>query len=188
MRIVAFGHQKNVGKDTAAKFLTTHARTILGFSTVRKIGFADKLKSICFELYSWAGLMPGPFYEEPHTRHLKEIVLPLIGKSPRRIWIDFGQSTRERVYNETWSDYLFMGQQYDLMINSDLRFPHECDAIHKRGGKVYLIERPSIPHTSDEADDPLLGYPGWDGKILNDSDFGVFYARTITTVFGATSK
>ncbi len=102
MKILAFGHEKDVGKDTAAGFAMTITRTKNLVRRASKAGFADKLKAVCFELYGWGGLMPGPWYEEGNNRHLKEIVLPKLGKTPRRIWIDFGNSVRAAVRDDTW--------------------------------------------------------------------------------------
>src|SRR6187549_508755 len=99
MKMIAFGHQKDVGKDTAARFVMTHLRMNSRVKKVEKHGFADKLKDVCYQLYAWAGLMPGPWYEEsPEKRKLKEVVLPAIGKSPRQIWISFGNEVKDATF------------------------------------------------------------------------------------------
>lgn len=178
-KMIAFGHEKNVGKDTAARFLTTHLRMKRKGSNIQKHGFADKLKDQCYQLYSWAGLMPGAWYDEPENRTLKEVALPLIGKSPRRIWIDYGQAVRANVLDTTWIDYIHYTYRCDLIIISDLRFPMEADRILQLGGLLFKINRPDIPHTSDEADDPLLEYKRWTANIPNDGSLNLFYERVI---------
>lgn len=185
MLAIAFGHQKDVGKDEAAKFVMSHLRTNSRFPRVQKKGFADKLKDVCFQLYSWAGLMPGPWYEEnSERRKLKEVVLPLIGKSPRQIWISFGNEVKAATYTHTWVDYLLKTTQCDFLAVSDMRFPYEADRIKALGGIVVKILRPSVPHTSDAADDPLLSYTDWDAVIVNDGTLGDLYNKVISVVDG----
>ncbi len=182
MKFLAFGHEKDVGKDTAAKFAMSHLRSNSIFKSVQKRGFAEKIKQICFELYSWTGLMPGPYYDEPENKKLKEVILPLIGKSPRQIWIDFGQGVRHSTYNETWLDYLLLNTKCDFLIITDLRFPEEAERIQKYGGWLVKILRPSIPHTSDAADDPLLTYEKWNCIIKNDQDLEYLHTQVIDVV------
>jgi hypothetical protein len=171
MKILAFGHQKDVGKDTAARFAITHVRANSRARDVQKHGFADKLKDVCFQIYAWAGMMPGPWYEEsPERRKLKEVVLPKLGKSPRQIWIAFGNEVKNAAYRYTWLDYLLNTVRCDFLVISDMRFPDEADRIRESGGRVVKILRPSVPHSSDAADDPLLSYDRWDAVISNDGD------------------
>jgi hypothetical protein len=178
MKVIAFGHQKDVGKDTAARFVMTHLRTNSRVRKVEKRGFADKLKDVCFQLYSWAGLMPGSWYEESaERRKLKEVVLPALGKSPRQIWIAFGNEVKNAAYRDTWLQYLFQSVKCDFLIISDLRFPNEAEFIQANGGRVVKVVRPSVAHTSDAADDPLLAFAGWDHIITNDSDLTGFYQQ-----------
>lgn len=177
---LAFGHEKGVGKDTAARFLVSHLRTTRNGSNIQKKGFADKLKSMCYELYSWAGLMPGPWYEEnSHRYKLKDEILPLLGKSPRKVWIEFGTSVGRAVYGSTWVEYLLRNAKCDILIVSDCRFPDEADMIKKRGGFVFKIERPGTVRSSDIADDALLGYDGWTGIIQNDSELFDFNNKIV---------
>src|SRR5215831_16002209 len=88
-KMIAFGHRKSVGKDSAARFLCSHLRIHLKGSNIQHHGFADKLKNVCHQLYGWAGLQDREYYETPDTYKLKDEVLPVLGKSPRQIWIEF---------------------------------------------------------------------------------------------------
>ena len=121
--------------------------------------------------------MPGSWYEISENRHLKETILPLLGKSPRRIWIDYGQAVRAHVLDTTWIDYVQYTFNCHVIIIRDLRFPMEADRILELGGCIYKIVRPDVPHTSDEADDPLLEYPRWTGIIMNDGSLNLLYER-----------
>jgi hypothetical protein len=181
MKILAFGHQKRVGKDTACRFALTHIRSSNLVRHVEKRGFADKVKSVTHDLYKWAGLESGSFYEEAQNEHLREVVLPLIGKTPRQIWISFGNEVKAATYRDTWIDYLLHSVKCDFLIISDLRFPNEAEKIKSMGGKVIKICRPSVPHTSDAADDPLLNYDGWDNIIYN-LEIDQFYKDVCSTV------
>jgi hypothetical protein len=185
VKILAFGHQKRVGKDTAAGFAMTHLRSTSRCARVTKKGFADKLKQVCYELYSWAGLMPGPWYEEPEHQRLKEVVLPRIGKSPRQIWISFGNEVKAATYMDTWVDYLLHQSSYDFLLISDMRFPNEADRVKAMGGRVVKIIKPDVPHTSDAADDPLLDYDRWDAVITNKhGHLNKFYQDVVDYVEG----
>ena len=176
-KIIAFGHQKRVGKDTAGRFLMTHIRTTRRNSHIVKGGFADKLKDVCYQLYKWAGLQPAEYYEE-HPE-MREVILPLIGMTPREIWIKFGNGVRSTVYDDTWLDYFIHSVKADIIINTDCRFANEANKILAAGGAVIKIMRPSVPHTSDAADDPLLFYDKWTDVIVNDGDLDCFYHQVI---------
>ena len=83
---------------------------------------------------------------------------------------------------DTSVEYLLNNTKCDLLIVSDRRFPEEAQRIQICGGMVFKIERPSIPHTSDLADDPLLNFRGWDGIITNGGDLADFHGQVIQTV------
>lgn len=170
--LIAFGHEKKVGKDTISKFLIQELRLKYKGIYVQKAGFADKLKKICFDLYSWAGLRSKDYYDE--NLNEKEKPLPKLGKSARQIWIEVGNKLRE-VYEHTWIDSLLLGSSADVLIISDLRFPNEANRILKHGGFTFKLERPEIKHTSDAADDALIGYSNWTEILLNNSDLTHLY-------------
>ncbi len=185
MKILAFGHQKRVGKDTAARFAMTHLRSNSKVRKAEKRGFADKLKQVCFELYAWAGMMPAAFYEENGKGPLKDVVLPKLGKSPRDIWIAFGNEVKAAAYRDTWVDYLFSSTKCDFLVISDMRFPYEADRIKGLGGVVIKIVKPDVPHTSDAADDPLLSYDRWDCVLTNvHGDMNRLYSDVTAIVDG----
>lgn len=159
MKIIAFGHRREVGKDTAATFLVSYLRTNKKGISVRKLGFASKLKEISHSLYSWAGLKDEEYYEQNYKE--KEVVLPTLGKTPRQIWIEVGNYMRQ-VHNDTWLAYLFLGVKADYMILKDLRFPNEAEAVKKHGGLVIRIDRASVQKHDDYADSALAEYKDWD--------------------------
>ena len=128
MLIFAFGHKKSVGKSYAARAVYNFLSPEL---VVKIDGFANKLKDICYQLYWWAGLQPGDYYESEENYHKKNIILPFINISPREIWLKFGtNAVRNHVYQHTWVDYLINYHKQtkcDVLLITDLRFPDEFD-------------------------------------------------------------
>lgn len=182
IKIIAFGHRKEVGKDTASKYLITELRIRRPGISVRMVGFADKVKDVAFQLFGWAGLMPGDFYEEPQNLHLKEVILPKLGKTPRQLWIGVGNGIRAATgYDGTWLDYVFNHVKCDVMVIKDMRFPTEAEGVKRAGGWVYKINCPWAPVVADGADDPLENYQGWTGEIDNDrhGDFRHLHGQVI---------
>jgi hypothetical protein len=176
--IIAFGHLKGTGKDTIARYLAACVKTQRPGMTVIKTGFADLLKDVCYMLYGWAGLKPGYEYEDTEGRAKKEEVLPALGKSPRRIWIEVGNKIRD-VYEDTWIDFVLKGVSADLLIISDLRYPNEAEKIKAQGGLVFKVTRGSQQYTSDVADDALLDYQGWTDGVLNDGTLEELYHKAV---------
>lgn len=162
-KIIAFGYKKGVGKSTAAKFLSTFLR-LQGIST-KQVSFAAKLKDVSYQLYRWAGLQRGVYYETHYEQ--KEITLSLVGKSPRDIWIELGNKVRE-IYPETWISCALQSDKQDFIIITDLRFPNEAQAIKDLGGLLVRIDRPGQVAGTDPAEVSLDSWTDWD-KIINNS-------------------
>ncbi len=168
MKIIAFGYKKGSGKDTAGKFLSTHLKITAGHLKVKQISFAAKLKDISHQLYGWAGIRPGVYYETHWER--KEKVLPKLGLSPRDIWISIGNKMRE-VYSDVWINFALHGVDADILIISDLRFINEAKAILKADGWLAEILRDGIPKGTDPAEVELDNWTNW--KYIIDN-FGTF--------------
>jgi hypothetical protein len=164
MKIIAFGHQKGVGKDTAARFLDTILRIKAPKLKVKHISFAGKLKDISFQLFGWAGIKPAVYYES-HPE-CKEHIIPELNMSARDIWIDIGNKMRE-VYPTVWLDYALGGIKADVIIISDLRFVNEANAVRAAGGTLIKIVRPDLPRGTDLAETSLLDWEDWDQVIAN---------------------
>ena len=173
---IAFAHRKRVGKSSASKFLCSYLRFKRHGSNIQTAAFADKLKLLCYELFSWAGLQPGSYYDDEEHQHEKEIILPLVKKSPRTLWIEVGNKMRE-VYPMIWIDSLIQSprlQGCDVCILTDLRYPNEAEAVQASSGFVYKIDRKDAPDTSDIADDALNDYTDWNGVIENNGTLKEF--------------
>ena len=178
--IVGLGHRKRTGKDLFGEFLCESLKAY--GSTADRSSFAWSLKSVCNQLYGWAGMRHGDFYElNPSARD--EILAPL-GKSPRQVWIEVGNKLRD-VYPLTWIQSVLGDECYaDVLIVRDVRYPNEVDAIRERGGLLIKIERPDVRHTDDVADCALDGFDGWDHVIVNDGPVGRLKERADDLVNG----
>jgi hypothetical protein len=179
-KIIAFAHRRRVGKDTAAKLLDTILRVKKPGIRIAKLSFAAKLKDICHQLFGWAGLQPGIFYEDERNSHLRETILPKIEKSPRQLWIEAGNKMRE-IYSDVWLDYMLYGMPaVDVLIISDLRFRNEATKVHSLGGQVIKLVRDSAPVSDDTSDCALDGYIDFDKIIENHGDMHDLHSKMET--------
>lgn len=165
MKIIAFGHKKGTGKDTAGKFLDT----ILRANNINscRASFADKLKDVAFQLYAWAGLKRGIYYETHYNE--KEGVLPEIGLSPREIWINIGNKLRE-VYPDTWLDFVLKGVNCDVVIVTDLRFWNEAMKLREQDAVLVRMLRDGISAGDDPAETSLNDWDDWNYEVDNNGD------------------
>ena len=164
MKIIALGHKKDVGKDTFAKFMMTYLRCECPELKIKRISFAEKLKDVCYQLYSWAGLQRAIYYES--HRDEKEKVLPQLWKSPRQIYIEVGNKLRE-VYDDTWIDFVLKDIVADIIIITDLRFKNEANAVKSLNGQLIRIDRPDRELGTDPAEVDLDSWTDWDLIISN---------------------
>lgn len=163
-KIVGFAYKKGVGKDTIAKFLSTYLKCEHPNLRIKQISFAAKLKDICFQLYGWAGLKRGIYYES--HREEKEIILLKLGLSPREIWISIGNKLRE-VYTHTWIDFALNGIEADIIIITDVGFVNEATAIVKRNGWLFKLRRDGLLQGTDGREVELDSWHEWRGIIDN---------------------
>lgn len=172
-RIVAFGHRKGTGKDTAASFAVERAfhhsinRGHIETIPIAKASFASRLKVSCYFLFGWAGIRMEEYYERSSTRHLKEEILPAIGKTPRQIWIEYGMAMRA-IHEDIWIDLMF--EQYSrhrFLAIADLRFPNEAKRLRDLGAVLVRVDNPGVRTTDDVADNALAGFTDWDHVIVN---------------------
>lgn len=167
LKIIGLGHYKRTGKDSLARATVVAGGLMSPPCLIKHVSFAKALKEVCHQLYSWDGLQGPLFYETKTGEKLKEVVLPTIGKSPRQIWIDFGQAVRDCVYSATWRDCVTQRRYQNVhgIIISDVRFPNEAEAIKSAGGLLVKVIRPKFKPGSDYADQALVGYDGWDHVV-----------------------
>jgi hypothetical protein len=143
---------------------------------VQEISFASKLKDIAFQLYGWAGIKRAVYYET--HRDDKEKVLPLIGKSPRQIWIELGNKCRE-IYQATWIDYALNGVNGDVIIITDMGFTNEATAILAKGGLLVKLVRDGILLGTDPREIELDNWDNWDRIIKNNGSLDDLYQEAV---------
>lgn len=178
--LIAFGHRRRAGKDTACNFCVTHTRATTKRQLIVKAAFADKMKAMCHDLYAWAGLREGSYYDE--YPEFKEQIIPALGKSPRQIYIEFGTSVGRSIFADTWLEFV-LHLKADYKFVSDLRFPNEGHAILQAGGQVWRIDNPRVAMHDDVADSAMVDFKDWTGVIVNDGDLHTFHARILRSIF-----
>jgi hypothetical protein len=169
-RIIGLGHRSRMGKDTVATLLHAALKLDHGKLKVKTVSFASKIKSICHELYGWAGVKDEQHYENyPEDR---ATIIPYFGHDVVTLWIKFGTpAIREQVHQNTWVDYIInTNHKCDVLIVKDVRFYNEADPIIDAGGWVYKIHNPRVPYRDSVADNALEDYPRFTGTLINDSD------------------
>lgn len=175
--IVGVGYKKGRGKDTFCDVLINHAQRFRPDLKIRKLGFADKLKDVAYQLWGWAGLHPGIYYDERYE--LKEVILPKIGLSPRELWLGVGNGMRE-IYGSTWVDYALNGVKGDIILVKDMGFTNEAKAIQEKGGILIKINRPEQPHATDAREVELDDWTDWNHVIENDHNIQALAIRAIS--------
>lgn len=175
-KIIGIGYKKNSGKNSFAKFLTTHIHCTEPKLKVKEVSFALKVKDIAFQLYSWANLKRAIYYETHYSD--KEIVLPELGLSPRDIWIGVGNKMRE-IYPGTWIEYALNSIKEDVIIITDLGFGNEARSIRDRNGILIKLHRDGIPRGTDARETELDSWPGWDFVIENNGSLDDLYKKAV---------
>lgn len=174
MRVVAFGHKSRVGKDTAAGFLTTQLRMRKQNINVQEVSFATLLKKVTHEMFAWAGVKPGEYYETRPDERNK--ILADLGMDVVQLWVAVGE-TMNTICDKVWVNSLFENRKADILIIRDLRRPQEADAVVQRGGLKIKITKKDAPVRNTVSDNWLNEYQGWDLVIENDGTLNELYDK-----------
>src|SRR5687767_14030894 len=113
-KIVAFGHNKNVGKDEIIKFLIDILRPQMRAQRIVRRGFADKLYEACHIIYGWAGFKTREYYAA-HPSSKNDMLLT--GMTVRDTLIKVGNKVRD-VYGDTWIEANLRTENFDLLFVS----------------------------------------------------------------------
>lgn len=172
MKIIALGHQKGVGKSTLAKFLITELRVRNKGFKIGQLSFADGVKDISHQLFSWTGLKDGQYYENVYQD--KENPLKC-GLTPRDIWIDIGNKMRE-IDPNVWIELAFYNCDYDIAIISDLRFQNEARWLENHDACNIKVHK-DVSRGDDPAEIDLLDYDNWCMEIDNNGTLQDLYSQ-----------
>lgn len=160
------------GKDTAAAYLAAHY-ALLSYA------FADPLKAAIAQMFDLT------------TAHiegdLKELTLPVIGKSPRQLMQLLGTEWgRNMVHDQLW---LLLAQQhianqlecdqsrYSGIVIRDVRFENEAQWIRSQGGYVVHILRPDAQQVAAHSSETRLHVRDNDTVIHNDAGLDEFHSE-----------
>jgi len=144
--IIAFGHKKRTGKDSAGQYLERK----YGFV---RLAFADALKEGAMAIFGLSHVQCyGP-------TEIKEAVDPRWDMSPRGILQAMGEGMRQAIYPDVWVRIVqerMLADRTKNYVITDLRYPNEAQMVRKLGGMLVRIDRPGIPqdnHISETAMD-----------------------------------
>lgn len=126
-KIIGLAGRARSGKDTVA--------TLFG-GTHRIVRFAQPIKEAVKALYGWSDIAV--------ETEIKDFVDPHWGVSPRSAMQHVAQTTRLFVANDFFVRRLFDSWEGDAIVIPDVRYKHEVDAIHARGGITIKITREGI--------------------------------------------
>lgn len=159
MKIIGLGHYSRAGKDTFANLLVSYLKPL----RAEKVAFAWKLKDICHQLYSWAGVREPEYYETDEGAAARQVVLPTLNLTPVQLWVNMGTpAIRGQVYDATWLDFVLKSDHdCDVLIIPDVRFPNEAEAIRQAGGQLAKVVRTGYGPSTD-IDCILSDFNGWD--------------------------
>lgn len=165
MKIVAFGHRRRVGKNTAADFLFSALKNQNSKMKIFKGGFADAVKEQAHNMFGWAGVHPAYYYE--NNPGSKEEILPALGLSARDIWIHIGEEMR-KICPLLWVHLLWenIPSDTDVVIIYDLRKIPEAEYIINQGGTCHRVLR-EVQKFSDPVDSELEHFKSWGVDVEN---------------------
>jgi hypothetical protein len=181
MNIIGIAGRAGAGKDAAASVLVES----FGFC---RISLADEMKRICARIYWWG---PGRLWGPSENRNRPDPSTG--GLTARKALQHLGTEWGRAMYENTWINralgdarQVLAGMTYDREVGvcandapvpaahgvviPDVRFRNEFDAIKAIGGRVWLVDRPGVGLTGEEAlhaSEAGLGDAPFDAIIRN---------------------
>lgn len=126
--IIGLVGRSRVGKDTAASFFE-------GTHTIRRL--AQPVKDACKVLYGWSDV------EVESSK--KEDIDPRWGLTPRVAMVHLTQALRQCNGTDFFTKRFFETWDGTPVVIPDVRFSHDVDEIHRRGGVTIKITREGGP-------------------------------------------
>jgi hypothetical protein len=126
-KIIGLAGRARSGKDTVATFFE---------GTHRVVRFAQPVKDAVKVLYGWN--------DDYVESGIKDRVDPKWGLTPRSAMVHIAQTTRMFAANDFFVKRLFDSWDGEPIVIADVRYKHEVDAIHERGGITIKITREGL--------------------------------------------
>jgi len=160
--IIGILGRSRVGKDTVTNILVQEFRKSgYDYNVVR---LASPIKDAAKALFN--------FTPDQIEGSLKESIDPLWGVTPRAVFQKITRATMDEMGTNFFTRLLYRkydtGQLGQYIVIPDVRFDHDVNEIHQRGGIVIKVERRAsniIQHTCEDNIDALAG----DVTIRNNS-------------------
>lgn len=165
-RLIGLGHRAQVGKDMVGQYLSQFGYT--------RFAFADVLKEVALDIDPVVEferrLRISDLWDQGQTwDELKQF------EEVRRFLQHLGTAVRDNVDSGTWLratmsriDKHLKADERNKAVITDVRFPNEADAVIKRSGALWRIDRPGIPQLDHVSETALEEYEAWTEVLLND--------------------
>jgi hypothetical protein len=199
--LVGIAGRKRSGKDTASR------RLLDGYGYER-IAFADNVRRAALAVNPWVPtLSNGSGWERlqdvvgEHGDWESAKTIPDVRRLLQRVGTEMGQeifgrdvwvSLALRDYDERATLALPAGERKRGLVITDVRFPHEVDAVHERGGLVVRLVRPAMDevqapdeHPSErlvdelEVDATVVNHAGLHPGVTEMLAFGTEFVATL---------
>lgn len=173
------------GKDTLAEHLVAE----YGY---RRVAFADKVKEAVYALNPWVAL--DNIYPALGVYRLQELTAEYEGDDPvtlvnhvkhydevRRLLQGMGNEVGQGVFGKHfWVELVLRQiQPGEMIVISDVRYPHEADAIREVGGCVIRVTRPSQPSIGNHPSEALVDECKVQVDVVNDSTIAEYVSNAV---------
>lgn len=201
--LLGMSGRQGSGKDTAIRALQGSGklnRTI--GAVVRDDGVPAAVRTVAVQRIEWACALKAAAREwygldqDQIEGHLKEIVDPKWGKSPREIMRLLGTEVGRVIHPETWTRYLVeqelpravrnarralhvlrseFGANIDpethriVVCVSGTRFPNEVAAVRAHGGRVVRVVRPGHATDDTHESETRIDHLDVDAEVINNA-------------------
>jgi hypothetical protein len=162
------------GKDTAADYLCEQ----IGF---KKYSFATPIKAAVKTMF---GLT-----EDHVNGHLKEVVLPDLGVSPRFLMQTLGTEWGRKIVND--QVWLLAAQRqiencyhggHGRIVIPDIRFENEASFIREKGGLLIHVNRPDCEKVLAHESENGVSVMPYDAQIINNGTLKQLYNQVELSV------
>lgn len=138
-KIIGLAGRAGSGKSTCGEWLARERGAVL-------FSLADPLKRLAQDVFGFTDA------QVFGTQADKEAIDPRWGISPRHALIRLGNAARERLGLDVWLNACLKSIDESgarLAVITDIRYPNEAEAVHRKAGYVVLLRCPDSVSTVD---------------------------------------